>query len=586
METQDIDPFKRRESLKRTPPGRSRSSPGKDGSGHNPKGAEEKEENRFKRKRAETVSCSPTADTDELDLTIQALVSKARILEGYISQISNTKKEIKDAGSDIMRMSLKLQRLNSDRKRTGNAVTTASATQTLCTMVDKGTQGTAEACTQTTMSPEELERQIAEIRTRIEEGSSFEEFVEIADRDWPEEVYTKVKAVTGDVMSAAKDQDLAIITTPDLEMARGIARRFRERFGWAEALRAQDQQLGGVTYLVNTISVPTQHGLEKNERYVWYILAESEPLELADRETVYKAIGKLKARMEEGNRHKIALPYIATHRNDELLKALEFVFSKSEVEIYIYNTERSQEERKKEQNKNNPTAVGKKRKSNVREGVIVKSDGRSYAELVKSLKAGVNLKNVEVEVSKMRKTQNGDVLLELNKGKAEDLQTAISTQLHNLNVVKKNKRTVLHVRGMDNETTENDIIAAVKEHCGETEIDCRITSLRPAAGETKNATLVVNETASRKLIRAGKVRIGLVHCPIRERNEDGRCRKCWTYGHSQAKCSGPDRANLCLRCGKPGHRIKDCCNAAFCPICNIEGHQAGKDCGGGPQKSQ
>nr|CAI5854775.1 unnamed protein product [Callosobruchus analis] len=356
METQDIDPFKRRESLKRTPPGRSRSSPGKDGSGHNPKGAEEKEENRFKRKRAETISCSPTADTDELDLTIQALVSKARILEGYISQISNTKKEIKDAGSDIMRMSLKLQRLNSDRKRTGNAVTTACATQTLCTMVDKGTQVeisdnlskscTAEACTQTTMSPEELERQIAEIRTRIEEGSSFEEFVEIADRDWPEEVYTKVKAVTGDVMSAAKDQDLAIITTPDLDMARGIARRFRERFGWAEALRAQDQQLGGVTYLVNTISVPTQHGLEKNERYVWYILAESEPLELADRETVYKAIGKLKARMEEGNRHKIALPYIATHRNDELLKALEFVFSKSEVEIYIYITQ--SEARRKE----------------------------------------------------------------------------------------------------------------------------------------------------------------------------------------------------------------------------------------------
>nr|CAI5820946.1 unnamed protein product [Callosobruchus analis] len=363
METPDTDPFKRRESLKRTPPGRSRSSPGKDDSGHKQKGADEKEEHRFKRKRAETMSCSPTDDSDELDLTVQALVSKARILEGYISQISNTKKEIKDAGSDIMRMSLKLQRLNSDRKRTQPAPEISDNRAKPCT---------AEACTQTSIAPEELEKEVVEIRARIKDGNSFEQFLEIAERDWPEEVFAKVKTVTGDIMSAAKDQDLAIITTPDLTMARGLARRFREHFGWAEALRAQDQQLGGVSYLVNTISVPTEHGLEKNERYVWYILAESEPLELADMETVYKAIEKLKTRMEENNRLRIALPYIATHRNDDLLKALEFVFSKSEVEIYMYNSERSQEAKKKGQNKNNATAEAKKRKPNAREGVIVK----------------------------------------------------------------------------------------------------------------------------------------------------------------------------------------------------------------------
>nr|CAI5834656.1 unnamed protein product [Callosobruchus analis] len=103
--------------------------------------------------------------------------------------------------------------------------------------------------------------EVADIRIRIEDGNRFEQFLEIAERNWPEDVYMKVKTVTGDIRSAAKDQDLAIITIPDHTMARGLARRFRERFGWAQVLIAQGKQLGS-GYL------PGKHYLSANRIWI------------------------------------------------------------------------------------------------------------------------------------------------------------------------------------------------------------------------------------------------------------------------------------------------------------------------------
>nr|CAI5850512.1 unnamed protein product [Callosobruchus analis] len=425
---------------------------------------------------------------------------------------------------------------------------------------------------------------VKKIRVAIEEGNTFEELQTIAEEDWPEEAFAKVRIVEGDILSAPKGVDLAIITSSDLKLMKGIARRYRERFGGIEALQAQGKGLGEVACLVSSISVPSNTDIVKDERCVWYILAEKEPLELTDMNTLYRAICQLKEKMEVYGRTKVALPVIPTHCESTILKMLELIFSKSRAKVYVYKQEnkRQQEGKDKTPPDQQAPSKGKKRTSKTRQGLIVKSNGQTYVDLVKSLKSNIDLENVDVEISRMRKTQGGDLLLEVDKGKVEELQSVIAKQSQRFQVIRKTQRTVLHIRGMDNETNEQDIMKALEKYVGEEAATCKVSSLRPAEGDCQNATIIANCQLADKLADKGKLRIGLVHCQIYARRDDVRGRKCWAKGHNTEKCTGPDRTKLCFRCGAEGHKSRQCKNNPFCPICNKEGHQVGrKGCSGG-----
>nr|CAI5852850.1 unnamed protein product [Callosobruchus analis] len=137
---------------------------------------------------------------------------------------------------------------------------------------------------------------------------------------------------------------------------------------------------------------------------------------------------------------------------------LEFIFSKSRAEVYVYKHENKKQLEGKNKTPTDQQAPrkGKKRKPNTRQGLIVKSNGHTYADLVKSLKSNTDLENVYIEISRMRKTQGGDLLLEVHKGKVEELQSSIARQSQRFQVIRKMQRTVLHIRGMDNETNEQE----------------------------------------------------------------------------------------------------------------------------------
>lgn len=38
------------------------------------------------------------------------------------------------------------------------------------------------------------------------------------------------------------------------------------------------------------------------------------------------------------------------------------------------------------------------------------------------------------------------------------------------------------------------------------------------------------------------------------------------------KCNGPDRNELCRKCGEKGHLVKDCKGENFCLDCKTKGH--------------
>nr|CAI5852383.1 unnamed protein product [Callosobruchus analis] len=219
-----------------------------------------------KRKRNEQEESTAKMGRDELGDTIQGLLQKAKRLEEYLKATVNTKSEIKKTGGDILLMAMKLQRLNRDRLRS-NATEKQSHQETQTDLPSKTSIGVQVDIPQ---SEDHAAKEIEEarmIQSEIAKGVSYSDFQEIAKKRWPRTVFQKVMDVTGDLMQAPWEQDLVNITTCDLDMSKGLARRFRDKYGGLDILKAQKQELGGVAYMVNTISIPLEDKLESKTRW-------------------------------------------------------------------------------------------------------------------------------------------------------------------------------------------------------------------------------------------------------------------------------------------------------------------------------
>ena len=203
--------------------------------------------------------------------------------------------------------------------------------------------------------------------------------------------------------------------------------------------------------------------------------------------------------------------------------------------------------------------------------------GKSYADLLRKVKETVNPTNIRVEVKNITKTRNGELVLTVQNGmdKAEVLKKELNKRLPEATTTVLAKKKVLHVRGMDEITTVEEIRAAVCEAINTNADAFEVRALRPAYGSRQNVTLVMLETYANRLIDAGKLKIGWTICRVSERKMDIRCYKCWEHGHTKLQCNGPNREHCCLKCSKEGHRANKCPNNAYCIYCKQEGHQSG-----------
>lgn len=264
-------------------------------------------------------------------------------------------------------------------------------------------------------------------------------------------------------------------------------------------------------------------------------------------------------------------------------KTFEYVFRGTDIDICVYrqtDKTRMLKTRHKERNElpaetSRGTAPKTRRERPRKDAVIVKANGRTYADLVKGMKEEVKLDHTKVQISSMRRTRKGDLLMEVKSGAAEDLKTAITKKFQSAQVVKMTKDKVIHIKGLDVMATIAEVDRAVRLAVGGEVKNCKVTSLRPAHSETKNATVILDVASADLLLKLKEVKIGLVECQVRERQNWNRCYKCWVFGHREAECKGPDRRDLCMKCAEPGHKAKECSKPPNCPICSKVGHRAG-----------
>lgn len=219
----------------------------------------------------------------------------------------------------------------------------------------------------------------------------------------------------------------------------------------------------------------------------------------------------------------------------------------------------------------------KPRKSASRpEALIIRPKQKDkYSEILRRIKNGVPEDQVRSTVDKLYKTNSGDVLIILSKDntdKGHALQNTIAAILKDdAEVISKGPQEVLEIRDLDENTTKDDVLAALQKVAGE---ECQIPaeaikSLRKAYRGTQTASVTLAASlAQRVLGEHGKIRIGWVNCRIREVKRPIQCYKCWHLGHLAGHCKTKvDRSQLCIKCGQEGHKVAECKNSASCALC-------------------
>lgn len=207
------------------------------------------------------------------------------------------------------------------------------------------------------------------------------------------------------------------------------------------------------------------------------------------------------------------------------------------------------------------------------DAIVIQEQGSlSFAEILRKVKKDPALAAVGEAISSIRRTQKGDLLLQLKETgeNAVDFTNSIGEVLgQDAKVRTLTHRTTIECKDMDEVTTKDEICSAIKEQFGLEEFtESDIISLRKAYGGTQIAVVSLPAKTARTLLEKGKIKIGWCVCRLRERTTLTRCFKCLEFGHMAKQCkSNIDRGKLCRRCGKEGHIAKNCNVDPACMFC-------------------
>ncbi|XP_070138610.1 uncharacterized protein [Drosophila bipectinata] len=186
--------------------------------------------------------------------------------------------------------------------------------------------------------------------------------------------------------------------------------------------------------------------------------------------------------------------------------------------------------------------------------IITGNAGSSYSDVLKLVtrRQDGKLNDVSQNVKKIRRTAKGDLLLELAAKDANALkmrQTLSQVLGEAASVRAVSGETTIEIRDLDDLTTKDEIVAAIKARTSGQEEAIRVKSLRPGFSGTQVAFLGVEPSLASKILSEGRIRIGWTMCRVRERSAQRRCFRCLSFGHIAAYCKErTDRSNWCLRC--------------------------------------
>nr|CAI5820275.1 unnamed protein product [Callosobruchus analis] len=320
---------------------------------------------------------------------------------------------------------------------------------------------------------------------------------------------------------------------------------------------------GQIEFLEITTRVATSRGEKEGKSKFLYLLPfMCDETGVNDMEIIYKLIKKLKEQIQQHNRLKLNVVIPEGLSMDYVRKLAEYIFNDTNIEISIVVPK----------NITGGYSTKLEPKKEATQEIIVRSEGKTYCELLKSIKQNVDIEKVGIKVRSMRQTSNGAVLfrVEGQGNQANIFKEEIKSTLKEADVRVMKHESVLHITDIPATENESSVLNDIMDDMGILDSQAlRVKPLRPLQDGNQAATVISRRDLANKIIRRGVIKIGWVYCRVWERNYVQRCYRCLEYGHNRNDCSGPDRSEECLNCGATGHRAKECQNSAYCPKCDF-----------------
>ncbi|XP_050497359.1 uncharacterized protein LOC126878594 [Diabrotica virgifera virgifera] len=142
------------------------------------------------------------------------------------------------------------------------------------------------------------------------------------------------------------------------------------------------------------------------------------------------------------------------------------------------------------------------------------------------------------------------------------------SELRTLQLGEENKTVTVHVKGMSEDTSKEELKEALEAYIGRWQDPNRIKEMRPFTGNTLAATVILTKQAADSILQEETVKVGIVRCQVEKRIRVPRCNRCWAFDHARDVCAGPDRTGTCYGCGVTGHDTESCRAAARCVLCD------------------
>ncbi|XP_044778329.1 uncharacterized protein LOC123327064 [Drosophila simulans] len=188
------------------------------------------------------------------------------------------------------------------------------------------------------------------------------------------------------------------------------------------------------------------------------------------------------------------------------------------------------------------------------EALIVKKTGEaSYAEMLRKLRSDPSLSELGSHVRKIRRTQKGVLLLEV-EGKASEsvpkFKSDLEAALNDLASVRTGaQRIALSCSGLDEATTADELHSCMVAQFQGLQINPEdIRGLRRMRDGTQIASVLLNANVAIPVLKQGTLIVGWSRCRFTQDVRPTRCYRCLGYGHRSATCKDTDRADCCLRC--------------------------------------
>jgi hypothetical protein len=235
-------------------------------------------------------------------------------------------------------------------------------------------------------------------------------------------------------------------------------------------------------------------------------------------------------------------------------------------------------------NKNEITTLLNKKKIPKNAAVVITciNEDFTYAKTLKEASEKISLDELGIEKIVPRRAITGALILEIPGENTNEKAMRLETKLKELfnstevSITRPIKKAELKIYGLEDSVTPEDIIEVISRegNCSPRDIKCsNIKETRSGLGAAWLQYPVVTKV---NLTKIGQINIGWLTAGIELlRRRPLQYYRCLAVGHPYQKCtSNIDRRNLCYKCGREGHRIRECLNADRCPVCTDRGFKS------------